>query len=417
MKPLILFSCLFFILGGMLAGQEYAVRGRVIDKKTRQPVIGANLVLPGGTGTYSMEEGRFTLKITEFPADIRISHLSYGSTVVTLNFAPVKDLVVELEEQVSEIGEVQVTARRLRILTQKEDFSIQDFAFDNENLWLLGYTGNQAGRGRLWLAGWFGDTITSVPVTGAQSLYRDVFGTVHLILKDSVIQLFGRDNRIFLPYSMGRTDFLSLIEPIRSGFAGKLVYMDLDPWNKSAQIYYRDEFMPGKQWIAVVEDSAGRRDRMLEQKVGSMWLAFAGRYPVMTGSKVSQVIGNPVRVPLFAWRDTLFIINLYKDSLLSYQPSGKFKRAVPFTYGSDRKLTVSLHVMADPIGTGLYFLERRNSRWILMPLDTNTGNAGQPVQLPDYPDMFRITVFANAVYFLYPEKKFPYYVRMFRYQL
>jgi len=39
------------------------------------------------------------------------------------------------------------------------------------------------------------------------------------------------------------------------------------------------------------------------------------------------------------------------------------------------------------------------------------------VMLPNFPGMAQITVSNNAVYFLYPEKKYPYYVRLYRYQL
>lgn len=425
MKMFFLIGFLIACLMGSAMGQEAVIKGTVIDKKTRQPVVAANLVLPDGTGAYSMDEGRFSLKIPDFPVVIKVSHISYGSTEIVLNYAPKSELVIELDELVGEIGEVQITAKRLRILTEREDFSIQDFAFDNENLWLLGYTNNQGSKGKLWLANWFGDTITSVPVKGAESLYRDVFGSVHLVLRDSVYQLYAEGRNILLPWSVERTDFFRIMDPICARFAEKLVYSDIDLYEQLARVYYRSEDMPGPQLLTIVEDQPGRLDRKLEQKVGSMWTSFYGKYPVKSGTKVSAIMENPIKVPVFSWKDTLFVINLYKDSLLSYGPNGKFKRAVPFNYCRDVILGgidggvryKNIAAQADPVGRGLYLLEHKKTTWTLFPLHTQTGKVSQPVNLPEYPDMYGITVFGNAVYFLYPEKKYPYYVRLYRYQL
>lgn len=425
MKRILLFALLSAFVTGTALSQETIVRGRVIDKVTRLPVIAANLVLPDGSGTYSMDEGRFKLTIQEFPVLIRISHISYGSTELTLNYAPKSELVIELEEVVGEIGEVQITAKRLRILTEKDDFSIQDYAFDNENLWLLGYTNNQGSRGKLWLSNWFGDTIASVPVKGAESLYRDVFGNVHLVLRDSVYQVYAENRKILFPYSADHDEFFRVMGPVTAGFAGKLVYTDIDLWNQRAKVFYRDAVQSGPQYLTVVEDYEGHLDKRLEYKVGSMWVSLGAKYPVMNGTKVSEIVNNPVRVPLFTWRDTLFVINQYEDSLLSYGPDGKFKRAVAFNYCRNQLLNgidggvlyKRIAVLADPVGRGLYLQEHYKTRWTLLPLNTATGQIGARVMLPEYPDMFRISVFGNAVYFLYPEKKYPFYVRLFRYQL
>lgn len=425
MKQIFWFVFLVALAFRTLAGQETIVKGRVIDKNTRQPVIAANLVLPDGTGTYSIDEGRFTLKIAAFPIVLKISHISYVTQVISLDYAPGTDLLIEMTELVSEIGEVEISTRRLRILTKNDDFSLQDFVFDNENLWLLGYTNNQGSKGKLFLASWYGDTISSISVPQSESLYRDVFGTAYLVLKDSAYQLFGKNGRIALPYAMERNEFSAMMDPILAGFTGKLVYSDIHPWEQRAEIYYRDAYLPGRQLLAIVEDQIGRLNNLLTWRVGSIWTDLAVNYPVKNGTKVSDMIENPVRVPVFSWKDTLFIVNMYKDSLLSYTPFGRFKRSVPFSYCKDvapgvisgavryRKITF----LADPVGSGLFLLEHRGSHWTLLPVNTGTGVIGQPVMLPEYPDMYRITVYGNAVYFLYPEKTYPYYVRLFRYQM
>jgi hypothetical protein len=54
---------------------------------------------------------------------------------------------------------------------------------------------------------------------------------------------------------------------------------------------------------------------------------------------------------------------------------------------------------------------------MLNHLNTATGQTEMKIPLPDFPGMTGIKVFAQAVYFIYPEKHYPYYVRLYRYQL
>lgn len=427
MKRIILL--LFLIIAVIPVGlsQKAVVRGKIVDKKSHQPIVAASLILTDGNGANSLENGRFTLVISSFPARIKVSHVSYQETEITLKEPPKADLVIEMEEYVGLIGEVEISGKRLQILTEKDDFSIQDFAFDHENLWLLGYTNNQASKGKIWLASWFGDTLASVPVKGAESLYRDVFGSVHMVFKDSVYQLYTETRKIVYPYIYDRKEFFNQMDPIRAGFAQNLVYVDINSQEQQAKIYCHTAGIWGLRLLAVVEDNLARLNKKLDSvsPLGTMWTEFASKYPVTRGSKISAMIEDAIKVPLFSWKDTLFIINLFKDSLLSYGPDGRFKQALPFTYcknvmlnGIDGGVSYKkLTVLADPVGTGLFILERKDSNWILLPFNTGTGAVGQPVLIPEFPDMYNITVFGHAVYFLYPEKKYPFFVRLYRYQL
>ena len=215
------------------------------------------------------------------------------------------------------------------------------------------------------------------------------------------------------------------MDPIRAGFAENLVYADINSKEQCAKIYCHSAGIWGLRLLTTVEDPLARMKKKMDEYVPTMWTEFASKYPVTRGSKISAMIEDAIKVPLFSWKDTLFVINLFKDSLLSYGPDGRFKRAVPFTYcknvmlnGIDGGVSYKkLTVLADPVGTGLFILERKNSNWILLPLNTGTGAVGLPVMIPEFADMYNITVFGHAVYFLYPEKKYPFFVRLYRYQL
>ncbi len=386
------------------ASGQVVVKGRIIDAESSEPVIAAHIIKPDSTGTYSGKDGYFELKVNRLPVDLIVRHLSYGESVVTLSDPLPDPLVIRIRQQISQIGEVQVTAQRLRILTEREDFTLQDFAFDNQNLWMIGYLNNQATKGRLWLAGWYGDTIRSIPVRGAEKLSRDLFGNVQLYVRDSVYQLYGERDTIILAYGYGRNEFAAAMEPFQASFNNRLVYSRLSEMGFARDVYCLGENLAQPIWLTRIEDSLGRRDFRL-------WLKVGGMAPRNLN----------IASPMFSLNDSLYIVNVIKDSLLVYGPEGRYAGSRPFGFHKARVLGVpeyyDFDFCPDPIGSLVYILDHRKNIWSLVRLDPETGRTGQPLPLPDYPGMSRITPFANAVYFLYTEKKYPFYTRLYRMQI
>ena len=128
MKRIILLLFLIIVVIPVGLSQKAVVRGKIVDKKSHQPIVSASLILTDGTGANSLENGRFTLTIPSFPARIKVSHLSYQETEITLKEPPKADLVIEMEEYVGLLSEVEISGKRLQILTEKDDFSIQDLS-------------------------------------------------------------------------------------------------------------------------------------------------------------------------------------------------------------------------------------------------------------------------------------------------
>jgi hypothetical protein len=367
-------------------------------------VIGAHIIKPDGTGTYSGKDGLFEVKVDRLPARIRIRHISYGESVIESR-DPLPDLlVIRIKQQVSEIGEVQITARRMRILTEKEDFNLQDFAFDDRNLWMIGYLDNQFNKGRLWVATWFGDTIRSIPIRGAEKLRRDFFGNVQLFCGDSVFQLFDNGDSIILAYTYGKDEFEASVAPFHLAFNYNLVYSRLSEMGFARDLYFLRYNDRESRWLTSIEDALGRRDYRL-------WLRVGGTPP----------LNLTIRAPMFSLNDSLFVVNVIKDSLLVYDPKGCFSGSRPFDFHKTIVLGVPEYInfdfLTDPVGSAVYVVDHRNFNYRIARLDPATGRTGQPVPLPDLPGMSRITTYAGAIYFLYQEKKFPYYTRLYRYQL
>ncbi|MDR0574065.1 MAG: carboxypeptidase-like regulatory domain-containing protein [Tannerella sp.] len=64
------------------AGQGSVIlRGKVVDARSNEPVIGANVLLKGGkadnSGTITDADGLFSLSIPALPATIAVSYIGY----------------------------------------------------------------------------------------------------------------------------------------------------------------------------------------------------------------------------------------------------------------------------------------------------------------------------------------------------
>lgn len=420
---------------GNLRAQEVVISGQLIDADTGEPVIAAHIIKPDSTGGYSGRDGYFRVTCDRLPLILRISHITYGETEITIEPPLPEELVIRLEKAVSQVGEVQVTGERMRILSEKEDFTIQDFAFDQTKLWMIGYLNNQANQGRLWLCDWYGDTLSSLPVRAPQQLFRDVFGSVHLIMRDFAYQLYAYHDSIIVVDSVNLMQFSQTMEPIKAGFNGKLVYQTFLPQQEGLHTYYygtddaeprflaciRDTLEESRQEYDHVYGPAGARLQSLAMMTDDFQRASA--MLAMGQHKLTKdfVVNRTVKTPLFAVRDTLYLIHLYKDSLLSYGPDGQFKAGIPIDFHRDSLLFArfykSSQFLVDPIADRVFNLERTNLNWDLRELDIHTGQLLPPIPLKEFPGMYRVTAFGGAIYFLYPEKKWPYYTRLYRFQL
>ena len=136
---------------------------------------------------------------------------------------------------------------------------------------------------------------------------------------------------------------------------------------------------------------------------------------------LSRIYYKPVSTPMFTLNDSLYILNMVKDSILIYDDSGRFADSESISFHYTRELgdndKKDINFLKDSWAGKVYLLERKNAGWSLHYLDVYGGYKMEEIKLPNYAGMTNITVWNNAVYFLYPEKKYPYYTRLYRYQL
>ena len=102
--------CLFLSLTLLLftiTTYAQSLTGTVVDKETKEPIIGASVSIKGtGTGTVTNLDGQFNINVSGQNTQLSVSYLGYKTIV--LDVAGKNDVYIALEENVTELEQVVV---------------------------------------------------------------------------------------------------------------------------------------------------------------------------------------------------------------------------------------------------------------------------------------------------------------------
>ena len=418
-----------FHLTGILAGlfitifcaqsQEQVLSGQIIDRDTRKGIGMATVVIDLTKGTLSDSSGYFSLEAANYPLELTISHLSYGTQSFTLNFHPKEKLVFQLEQLRTNIPEILVSGKKLQILTKGADYSISSFEFDDNFMWQIGMVNNQAKGTRLYLTNLIGDTITSIPIKLPASFLKDILGNVHLETEDSVFQLFGQNSTIQLMYGEKTEVFKQYMGNYQATLGPGLVYFRSSASLGEDYVYYIDALLDQPEQILVTDDLPDDYSWL------PSGLQQLGR--VMGPRTVRQILDQQRsyykeirRGDFFKLKDSLYIFDLNNDKIHTIGPDRQLVRCVPVTFHHNPNPTITnLYLnyddfITDPLNGDVYVQYHSNNRWRFVPLDPLTGKTDLEIQIPQYNAMDNIRIHGGAIYFTYPEKLFPYFMRIYR---
>jgi len=402
---------------GTVSAQPVLIRGRVIDKQTREAVIAATITTNQFKGTTSDVQGRFALEVEKLPVVLSVSHVSYGRMTVTVS-KQATELVIRMERNVTQIPEVRVTAtkNKVQVLNRKTRYTITDYQFEGPNMWFIGCMDNSPKGVRLYLGDPYGDTVCSVPIVNDVRLYRDYFGKIHLVRPDSVFQLFADGDSIQLLYPESKGKFMELMSAYEVAFNNGLVRLSYNPYIDVLSLHYVDSTMKVPQKVFL---NSREGKGYLEKRYAWMGRYFGPRTLRLIVSQQKSDYLREMRSTVYALQDTLYVINLKDNQLHVFGKNLNEIRIVPLTFyfretDDITNAYVPFRTITDPVKNQIYIIFNINSHFTIKPLDTQTGQLGPEIFLPRYSAMDRISIHDNALYYIYPEKVFPYYQRLFR---
>jgi TonB-linked SusC/RagA family outer membrane protein len=105
----LLFTIIFFPFFGLAQGNEVRITGKVLDEKTQELIIGANILLTGskGVGTVSDADGNFFLDVPSLPSTISIDYLGYKKQEVDV-YESTEPIIVYLYENTNFLNEIVI---------------------------------------------------------------------------------------------------------------------------------------------------------------------------------------------------------------------------------------------------------------------------------------------------------------------
>ena len=109
LKPLSTILCL--LLFNKIFSQE-TIKGKVYDQKSRETLIGANVIIPNtGKGTMTDFDGFFQLQVDNLPVIIEISFIGFEMKTITVESTDA--IKIYLGEDKKILSEVVITDTRL----------------------------------------------------------------------------------------------------------------------------------------------------------------------------------------------------------------------------------------------------------------------------------------------------------------
>lgn len=85
LKKIFLFIALVFLSAAIVRAQS--VTGKVLDAETNQPVPGVTVTPSSGTGAVTVEDGTFSVVVTQKSGNIKLSHVGYDVQTLTFKIA------------------------------------------------------------------------------------------------------------------------------------------------------------------------------------------------------------------------------------------------------------------------------------------------------------------------------------------
>lgn len=404
---------------------QVLITGRILDKTSGNPIGDVNIKLKNlPEGTTSSKEGTFSLKVKSLPAILVISHVGYNSKMVEIADQFANEIIIQLEKQTQELDEFIVTGTKLETLYKDDVYSVLDYEFLANDILMLVYKNSFFKE--LVLLNTLNDTITRLNSTDIKpiSLYKDCFGTIHVLTRDVVYQLFYNGHQIELLYPTPLKEFEKFVYPCISKLNNQLYFRRYLFGNLMIEYFYAQEGDHQFYLLRRISDSLKtdliKSNPYIPILLGSSFyedledrFLNAGNYTSSEAQKalldeirkaeveeryLKSIIFTPVYTPLLEVNDTIAIFNYPEGQIEFYSPNNQLTRTVKINYNKDPDWVKEMIV--DEVTNTVYCLFLNSGVYTIRKVNTQDGNLGQISKIY-YPFAKEIKVSGGFVYYLY----------------
>lgn len=414
---------LFVPLTMMSQDTGFVIKGRVTHMETGEPVSTVNVyVNETMIGTTTGDDGFFSLKVPDSPAILVFSCVGFTRRYFTLTEAPSGDFNVPLEPARQQIPEVLITGTRDPVsISDKQDLFVSDYDFYDQHIMLLGHPGNKNLETKLLLMDRLGNTLAQTDVRLGINLYRDPFNNLHILTSDTAYQIYFDGDSIQLLYPVKKDRFMKTFPEFLKIYHNKIILRQY-AYDDQVLLYYF--YNPGDSLVQRFWSQAtDEMHRKMKGSMNSIPLTPDGKsttqFNLFNSDErfIKMAYYAPIFCPLEIIKDTLYIFNFNNGVIEVLGRNGlPVAKSSLMTFHTEEGWQKRLYI--DPVTNKAYTEYKRMSKTILREINIHTGYLKpEKIRIPRFSYIKKIMIYDGYLYFLYPERSYPKYQRLFRMRL
>lgn len=226
------------LISGCTLYAQVSIYGVVRDSTSKSILPFANVRIKGTTkGAAADANGSFKITADSIPVTLIVTFIGYKTREVAVNKA-YSSVTVYLPSANSTLKEIVISSDPVKCIQEDRSLMAFDFEFYDNYILLLAHK-DQLSPSRLILLDESGRTINTLLLESknAESLYRDCFGNVHLLSKDSSWQVYYDYVKLQLLYPSTLRDLEQNLYPCQLYYQGK-VFMSFHTFHDQRCLYY-----------------------------------------------------------------------------------------------------------------------------------------------------------------------------------
>ena len=420
-KPFVNFLIAFFFAGsvGGLKGFSqvtgFYATGTVYDSLEKVSLPNVNISAVGSSqGGTTNADGYFRIKLDKSPSILYFSYMGYK--VMSRQVTPLNSdsIVIFLSRETKKIGEVVISGARIQKTFRGDSLHIVDYEILDNRILMVAYPFKHPKGLRIYLATLNGDTISSrlikkagkeirfreFPFSSLIYFFKDCYGRVHFLTSERAWQIYIVNNKIYFLYPSTYPEFMGLLVPMKHELNGNLFYQVSTVKLNETCCYRKGDTLPTS--VKLVHDEFGD---------------VRYRFP------------RCVSAPILKRNEEIIIFDFFASHMEFFNEKGISEKTVPISFHQKlvidwlgRKtldldqLRFSQQILMDDITGKAYGIwkDKANKRVSLQEINLDTGEVVRTIEINDHPNIDKVRLYDNAIYFLYNEKVYPYYQCLFR---
>ena len=437
-KHLVSLIVLMYTLSALSQEKGQIVSGYVFDQVNNTPLSGVNIYI-GGTqsGSTTNTEGNFVVKVKKFPVQLIFSYVGYEIKEYQVRTA--ETIRIFLKQEIREIGEVTISGKRIIKLIKGDTLNIVDYEIYDDQIIMVANPYKVLRDQRLYLTALSGEILSyrqikdaghqvkvpeSLAIKTDMYLFKDCFGNIQLLTRERVWQIFVHENFLYLMYPSKFEDFMSLLYPVKAAVNGRLLFQNPTPEKNEISLIAGG--WSEKKLIKTVWDPNGPY-----RYAGPIDFLESRSGPVTPASdyKTKGSYQKLVTAPVIKRLSDIAIFDFFGNTIDFFDADGQVLKSVPISFHLKEYyelIIIKKHdidqenftqqILYDEKANRIWSVwhQKKNGRYSLKEINEETGDVVSVVNIPDYPFIDKIQVHNNIIYFLFQEKRYPFYRSLYR---